>query len=132
MTKPVHVTMQSTYGKLAGYKDCCIKAFDVDTVNDRSIETRICCIVIINAYHWGHVLCHECACKYIAGEFCNISDFIDIDSRNHNIDTSDDAFVKSLKKVPVDTCITKFNPEKTTWVSKQQLSKLKLSSTELN
>jgi hypothetical protein len=88
-----------TYGKIAGYKQCCIDAFH--NREKRSQETK-CCMYIIRKYTWLHVLCNKCAGLCMNGGFSKISDFIDIDSRNHNIATSDNPFAKRIKPIEKD------------------------------
>ncbi len=57
---------------------------------------------IIRKYTWVHVLCNKCAVLCMNGGFSKISDFIDIDSRNHYIATSDNPFAKRIKPIEKD------------------------------
>ena len=104
------------YGLVAGYKSCCAEAFVKVHHSKRTNEQRLASAAF--EAHWKPVFCHECAIKYISGEYTKISDVLDIDTRNRSVsfqcrfsDIYVRRFINKVKRIDEDSDLPIYNEE---------------------
>lgn len=97
------------FGTYAGYKICCIDSFLITKMKDRTINQNLASASLYKK-RWCHLLCDKCSKKFINYEYTNISDLLDIKSRNYwlkpknyiNLNKDHQAFILSRLKEVVD------------------------------